>query len=204
MRTALPARLSARVSAAAALALIPAALVASAPAASAATAMATRPASFTASAKSVPITSTVTFKAQAQQLRAKTWRATPGATATVWFDQDGAKANTAMRTIKADAKGNFSTSFSASASGVWTIRLAPTATLQASTSAPIRVNVTIPASTRPASGSWNCPSWAPIKGNASSHIYHVPGGRYYAKTKPEICFSSPAAAVRAGYRASKA
>ncbi len=51
--------------------------------------------------------------------------------------------------------------------------------------------------------SWNCPSWAPIKGNASSKIYHVPGGRYYDKTNPEECFASEAAARAAGYRASK-
>ena len=50
---------------------------------------------------------------------------------------------------------------------------------------------------------WNCPSWAPIKGNADSGIYHVPGGRWYSRTKPEICFTTKAAAIAAGYRASK-
>lgn len=59
-----------------------------------------------------------------------------------------------------------------------------------------------PGHTAPISA-WNCPSWAPIKGNASSHIYHLPGGRWYTRTKPEICFSSVAAAKHAGYRASK-
>ncbi|MFD5599469.1 hypothetical protein ACFWHR_05375 [Leucobacter sp. NPDC058333] len=49
---------------------------------------------------------------------------------------------------------------------------------------------------------WNCPAWAPIKGNASSHIYHVPGGAYYNRTKPEECFSTTWAAEAAGYRAS--
>ena len=48
-----------------------------------------------------------------------------------------------------------------------------------------------------------CPAWAPIKGNASSMIYHVPGGAYYSRTKAEDCFSTEAAAQRAGYRASK-
>lgn len=52
-------------------------------------------------------------------------------------------------------------------------------------------------------GSWNCPAWAPIKGNTSSMIYHVPGGAYYSRTKPEVCFSSTSAAATAGYRASK-
>ncbi|QJW35326.1 cell wall-binding repeat-containing protein [Cellulosimicrobium protaetiae] len=52
----------------------------------------------------------------------------------------------------------------------------------------------------------NCPSWAPIKGNHSSSgewIYHVPGGRSYADTNPEECFTTEAAAVAAGYRKSK-
>lgn len=50
---------------------------------------------------------------------------------------------------------------------------------------------------------WKCPSWAPIKGNASSMIYHVPGGAYYSRTNPEQCFASASAAKSAGYRASK-
>ena len=50
---------------------------------------------------------------------------------------------------------------------------------------------------------WDCPAWAPIKGNASSMIYHVPGGASYAKTNPEICFTTTAAAEAAGYRAAK-
>lgn len=49
----------------------------------------------------------------------------------------------------------------------------------------------------------NCPSWAPIKGNADSMIYHVPSGRYYAATHPEECFRTESAAVAAGYRKSK-
>jgi len=60
--------------------------------------------------------------------------------------------------------------------------------------------ITYPSRTTPVS-SWNCPKWAPIKGNASSMIYHVPGSTYYSRTKPEECFSTRTAAVRAGYRA---
>lgn len=50
---------------------------------------------------------------------------------------------------------------------------------------------------------WNCPSWAPVKGNQGSYdwIYHVPGSTYYDRTNPEECFSSASAASRAGYRA---
>lgn len=56
----------------------------------------------------------------------------------------------------------------------------------------------------PPKGATSCPAWAPIKGNADSGIYHVPGGRYYNATKPEDCFRTEADAVRAGYRKSKA
>ena len=59
-----------------------------------------------------------------------------------------------------------------------------------------------PSSTAP-SGSYSCPSWAPIKGNESSGIYHVPSGSFYNRTNPEVCFVSESAAVKAGYRKSK-
>ncbi|GAA5033247.1 fibronectin type III domain-containing protein [Microbacterium fluvii] len=62
--------------------------------------------------------------------------------------------------------------------------------------------VAYPSSTAPAS-EWNCPSWAPIKGNADSGIYHMPGQRYYNATKPEECFRTQSAAVAAGYRKAK-
>ncbi len=52
-------------------------------------------------------------------------------------------------------------------------------------------------------GGYNCPAGYPIKGNASSMIYHVPRGAFYSRTKPEECFSSAAAARSHGYRASK-
>lgn len=48
-----------------------------------------------------------------------------------------------------------------------------------------------------------CPSWAPIKGNANSGIYHVPGQRFYDATHPEDCFRTERAAVAAGYRRAK-
>ena len=49
----------------------------------------------------------------------------------------------------------------------------------------------------------DCPSNAPIKGNASSGIYHKPGQRFYKATHPEVCFASDSAAIAAGYRKSK-
>lgn len=58
-------------------------------------------------------------------------------------------------------------------------------------------------SSAPPSDEWNCPPSHPIKGNRNSMIYHPPGGRYYNKTKPEVCFNSAEAAVAAGFRAPK-
>jgi micrococcal nuclease len=49
----------------------------------------------------------------------------------------------------------------------------------------------------------DCPSNAPIKGNQSSGIYHMPGDSYYDVTDPEECFASEAAAQAAGYRAAE-
>ena len=63
--------------------------------------------------------------------------------------------------------------------------------------------VVYPARTEPITGTWNCPSWAPIKGNADSMIYHVPGGSFYTRTNPEECFRTESAAQAAGYRRSK-
>jgi hypothetical protein len=53
-------------------------------------------------------------------------------------------------------------------------------------------------------GSPDCPAGYPIKGNASSHIYHVPGQSSYERTVPEICFASEDVAQSQGFRASRA
>jgi hypothetical protein len=52
-------------------------------------------------------------------------------------------------------------------------------------------------------GESDCPEGYPIKGNASSQIYHLPGQGSYENTVPEICFATEADAENAGYRASK-
>jgi hypothetical protein len=49
-----------------------------------------------------------------------------------------------------------------------------------------------------------CPTSHPVKTNASSGIFHVPGGRSYERTKPERCYSTPEAAAADGYRPAKA
>jgi hypothetical protein len=48
-----------------------------------------------------------------------------------------------------------------------------------------------------------CPASAPIKGNESSGIYHMPDGSYYDATEAEESFATEAAAQAAGYRASE-
>lgn len=51
-----------------------------------------------------------------------------------------------------------------------------------------------------------CPAGYPIKGNKSSggdKIYHVKGGDFYTKVKPEVCFATHEDAEDAGYRRSR-
>ncbi|MDQ3413162.1 MAG: hypothetical protein M3509_13705 [Chloroflexota bacterium] len=50
-------------------------------------------------------------------------------------------------------------------------------------------------------GSGDCPEDYPIKGNASSRIYHVPDTQSYQRTIPEFCFPTTEAAEAAGFRA---
>ncbi len=52
-------------------------------------------------------------------------------------------------------------------------------------------------------GEAECVEGYPIKGNASSMIYHGPGSSSYDRTIPEMCFATEEAAEAAGYRASK-
>jgi hypothetical protein len=49
-----------------------------------------------------------------------------------------------------------------------------------------------------------CPDGYPIKANANSGIYHVPGGRFYDRTIPERCYAHTADAEADGYRRAKA
>jgi hypothetical protein len=47
---------------------------------------------------------------------------------------------------------------------------------------------------------YDCPAKAPIKGNESSMIYHVPASPWYDATTPEQCFATEAGAKAAGFR----
>lgn len=49
-----------------------------------------------------------------------------------------------------------------------------------------------------------CPDGYPIKANANSGIFHVPGGRFYERTIPERCYADEASAEADGYRRAKA
>ncbi len=103
-------------------------------------------------------------------------------------------------------RGATGTSYSVGAADVghtitWSVAGSKNGYVSASrTTAPTR---TVGYPSRAPSTSGNCPSWAPIKGNASSKIYHLPSGAYYSRTKAEECFSTARAAEQAGYRASK-
>lgn len=55
----------------------------------------------------------------------------------------------------------------------------------------------------PGTGTNDIPDGFPIKGNASSHIYHPPESSSYDNTVAEIYFATPEAAERAGYRPPK-
>jgi micrococcal nuclease len=60
----------------------------------------------------------------------------------------------------------------------------------------------------PPQDAWTYPLTHPIKGNFTTYsgercIYHMKGGQYYGKTKPERCYVTEADAVRDGCRRSK-
>jgi hypothetical protein len=59
-----------------------------------------------------------------------------------------------------------------------------------------------PAWVEPVDG--ECPEGYPVKLNARSGIFHVPGGRSYERTSPDRCYSTAQAAEADGYRAAKA
>lgn len=55
---------------------------------------------------------------------------------------------------------------------------------------------------------WTCPLTHPIKGNFTTYsgercIYHMKGGQFYGKTKPERSFATEEDAVKDGCRRSK-
>jgi small subunit ribosomal protein S6 len=52
-------------------------------------------------------------------------------------------------------------------------------------------------------GTGECPEDYPIKGNATSMLYHSPGSPSYKRTVPEYCFATTEAAEAAGFNPTK-
>ncbi|TVR28038.1 MAG: hypothetical protein EA389_01200 [Ilumatobacter sp.] len=48
-----------------------------------------------------------------------------------------------------------------------------------------------------------CPIDHPVKLNENSGIFHVPGGRFYERTRADRCYASAEAAEADGYRQAK-
>jgi ribosomal protein S6 len=61
----------------------------------------------------------------------------------------------------------------------------------------------LPAGAVRGDGSGECPDDYPIKGNATSKLYHSPGSPSYKRTAPEFCFASTEAAEAAGFKPTK-
>jgi hypothetical protein len=84
---------------------------------------------------------------------------------------------------------------------------------EAATATTAEPTITQPTITQPTSAeptSWaeptpdgSCPDGFPIKANDNSGIFHVPGGRFYDRTKPERCYTTAEAALADGYRQAK-
>ncbi len=55
----------------------------------------------------------------------------------------------------------------------------------------------------PGNDDGSTPHGHPVKVKESSGIFHVPGGRFYERTKPDRCYPTAAAAEADGYRQSK-
>jgi hypothetical protein len=55
----------------------------------------------------------------------------------------------------------------------------------------------------PAHDDGSAPDSHPVKVKVSSGIFHVPGGRFYDRTRPDRCYPTAAAAEADGYRRSK-
>jgi micrococcal nuclease len=50
----------------------------------------------------------------------------------------------------------------------------------------------------------DCPDGYPVKANANSGIFHVLGGRFYARTVADRCYANADDALADGYRPAKA
>ena len=93
------------------------------------------------------------------------------------------------------------TSLQAEAAGAGPATAEPTSPPSSADAAPVRPDPTaLPAGAVAGDGTPTCPPDHPIKGNASSMIYHRPGQPSYERTVAEYCFASEQHAEAAGYR----
>lgn len=173
--------------------------------AQAAVAVSTRITSFVVAPASVVKGKSITYSGQVQKASGKTWVKTGAVTVKVYFDPTGAAPKKLVRTLKTNSTGAFKASTVSTVTGTWSVQLSAQGNYKASSTAAKTVKVTAapkPTVAKPISKN-TCPSWAPIKGNASSMIYHMPHQSYYGRTNPEACFATESAAVKAGYRKAK-
>ena len=76
-------------------------------------------------------------------------------------------------------------------------------------SGPVEFTAAAPAEPAPAASGWvepidgECPASHPIKGNADSMIFHVPGGMSYERTQAERCYCTAEDAEADGFRPAK-
>ena len=69
--------------------------------------------------------------------------------------------------------------------------------------ASVQAAATMQSGSVPGDGTHDCPTGYPVKGNASSRLYHLPSSPNYTATIPEFCFADAEAAEAAGYSAPK-
>ena len=65
------------------------------------------------------------------------------------------------------------------------------------------VDADIPEGAVRGDGTGECPEDYPVKGNATSMLYHSPGSPSYKRTVPEFCFATTEAAEAAGFNPTK-
>ena len=167
--------------------------------------VATRVGSFAAGPATVTKGKAITYSGQVQRASGSVWVKTGAVTVNVYFDPDGTAPKKLVRSFKTGSTGYFKASATSSVSGKWSAHVPAQGNYNGSYSATKYVKVAAapkPTVTTPINKT-TCPSWAPIKGNRSSMIYHMPGQRYYNITNPEACFATETAAVKAGYRKAK-
>ncbi|MGZ4769578.1 MAG: sunset domain-containing protein [Ilumatobacteraceae bacterium] len=80
----------------------------------------------------------------------------------------------------------------------------PSVAAPTSTPPPREPSVATPAARWVAPNNGECPAGYPIKVNEDSGIYHVPGGRFYARTAADRCYANADDALADGYRPAKA